>query len=160
MTGSSRTKNKRGRFMTAEQMWAEFAARHGLSGIEYEAWSFGDDAGTLARLVLEGVKTATASAFPLYGPEGEPLPEAGEYSVILDGREEAVCVILTERVEVVPFQDVGADHAFREGEGDRSLACWRTVHERFFTEELARAGLSFRQDMPVVCETFRKVWPE
>ena len=146
--------------MTAEQMWAEFAAGHGLSDAAYEAWAFGDDAGTLARLVLEGTKTATSSALPLYELEGESLPEAGEYSVILDGREEAVCVIRTERVEIVPFQDVGADHAFREGEGDCSLAFWRTVHERFFTEELAQAGLSFRRDMPVLCETFRKVWPE
>ncbi len=146
--------------MTAEQMWAAFAAGHGLSGTAYEAWAFGGDAGTLARLVLEGTKTAASSALPLYELEGEPLPEADEYSVILDGQEEAVCVIQTERVEIVPFQDVGADHAFREGEGDRSLAFWRTVHERFFTEELAQAGLRFRQDMPVVCETFRKVWPE
>ena len=146
--------------MTAEQLWTEFAAANGLQHTDYDAWAFGDDADTLARLVLEGVKTATASAFPLYELEGEPLPEAGEYSVILDGQEEAVCVIRTERVEIIPFLDVGADHASREGEGDRSLAFWRAVHERFFTEELARAGLVFRQDMPVVCEEFQRVWPE
>ncbi|MDE7261709.1 MAG: ASCH domain-containing protein [Oscillospiraceae bacterium] len=146
--------------MTAEQMWAAFAAAKRLEEADYDAWAFGDDAGTLARLVLEGVKTATSSAFPLYGLEGEPLPEAGEYSVILDGREEAVCVIRTERVSVVPFRDVSAEHAYREGEGDRSLAYWREVHQRFFTEELAQAGLAFREDMPVVCEEFCRVWPE
>ena len=141
-------------------MWAAFAAVNHLEAADCEAWAFGDDADNLARLVLEGVKTATSSAFPLYELEGEPLPEAGEYSVILDSREEAVCVIQTERVRVVPFQDVGGDHAYREGEGDRSLAYWRAVHERFFTGELARAGLAFRQDMPVVCEEFRRIWPE
>ena len=146
--------------MTAEQMWAEFAAANGLQHTDHDAWAFGDDADGLARLVLEGVKTATASAFPLYELEGDPLPEAGEYSVILDSQEAAVCVIRTERVEIIPFQDVGADHAFREGEGDRSLAYWRQVHETFFTAELAQAGQVFTPDMPVVCETFRKVWPE
>ena len=146
--------------MTAEQMWAVFAARTGQENEEYDAWAFGDDADTLARLALEGVKTATASAFPLYELEGEPLPEAGEYSVILDSRDEAVCIIRTERVTVVPFRDVGADHARREGEGDPSLAYWRRVHEAFFAEELAQAGLAFDGDLPVVCEEFRRVWPE
>ena len=145
--------------MTADQMWAEFAAANGIQDADWEAWAYGDDTDGLARLTLEGIKTATSSAYPLYALEGEPLPEAGEYSVILDSREEAVCVTRTERVTVVPYRDVGADHARREGEGDRSLAYWRQVHEAFFTEELAQAGLAFDGDMPVVCEEFRCVWP-
>ena len=146
--------------MTAAEMWAEFSARYDLKDVDYDAWAFGDDADALARLTLEGVKTATASAFPLYGLEGEPLPEEGEYSVVLDSREEAVCIIRTVRVEIVPFREVGGDHARREGEGDRTLAYWRAVHERFFAEELAQAGLAFTGEMLVVCEEFRKVWPD
>lgn len=30
----------------------------------------------------------------------------------------------------------------------------------FFTEELARAGMVFRQDLPVVCEEFVKVYSQ
>ena len=145
--------------MTAEQMWAEFAARTGLKGEDYDAWAFGDDTDHLARLTLEGVKTATSSALPLYGLEGEPLPEAGEYSVILDSRDEAVCVIRTTRVYTVPFCEVTAEHARREGEGDRSLAYWRRVHEDFFRKELEEAGLAFAPNMPVVCEEFQVVFP-
>ena len=66
----------------------------------------------------------------------------------------------TERVAVVPYRDVTANHARREGEGDCSLAFWRQVHEAFFTEELARAGMVFRQDLPVVCEEFVKVYSQ
>lgn len=146
--------------MTAEQMWAEFAAAYDITETDYEAWAFGDDADELARLTLAGVKTATSSAFPFYALEEEPLPEAGEYSVILDSREEAVCVIRTEKVTVVPLRDVGEEHARREGEGDLSLEYWRRVHERFFARELADVGQSFTPDMPVVCEEFRRVWPE
>lgn len=146
--------------VTAEQMWAEFASGRGLGNTPYEAWAYGGDADALARLTLAGKKTATSSALPLYGLEGAPLPEAGEYSVILDSRKQAVCVIRTERVAVVPYRDVTADHARREGEGDCSLAFWRQVHQAFFTEELARAGMAFRQDLPVVCEEFVKVYPE
>ena len=146
--------------MNAEQMWAAYAAGHPeAAGADYDAWAFGGDPEGLARLVLSGVKTATASAYPLYALEGEPLPEAGEYSVILDSREEAVCVIRTTRVFTVPFDEVGAEQAFREGEGDRSLDYWRRVHEDFFRAELAEAGLEFSPEMPVVCEEFEVVWP-
>ena len=146
--------------MTAEQMWAEFAAQNNLGDTDWDAWAFGDDTDGLAQLTLEGIKTATSSAFPFYELEGEPLPKAGEYSVILDSREEAVCIIRTERVSVVPFRVIGADHARREGEGDLSLTYWRNVHEAFFAKELTEAGMVFDEDLPVVCEEFRKVWPQ
>ncbi len=141
-------------------MWTEFIAARGLEGVDYDAWAFGGEPGRLAGLVLAGIKTATASAYPLYALEDEPLPEAGEYSVILDSREEAVCIIRTERVFTAPFREVDGEQARREGEGDLSLAYWRRVHEAFFTNELAGAGLTFTPDMPVVCEEFRRVWPE
>ena len=119
----------------------------------------GDDPDTLAELTRKGIKTATASAGPLYELEGEPLPQAGEYSVILGSRDEAVCVIRTTRVYTTPFCEVTAEHARKEGEGNRSLAYWRQVHEDFFRTELAGAGLEFTPDMPVVCEEFEVVYP-
>lgn len=144
--------------MTHEEMWRLFSARENLTA-EYEAWAFGDQPDTLASLVLKGAKTATASAYPLYALEGEPLPQAGEYSVILDSQGEAVCVIKNTKVFVVPFDEVDERQARKEGEGDRSLAYWRTVHERFFTDCMAEAGLSFDPKMKVVCEEFVRVYP-
>ncbi len=145
--------------MTAEQMWAAFAAQAQIAETEYDAWAFGAQADELAELVLAGVKTATASAGPLYELDNEPLPRAGEYSVILNAAGEAVCVIQTTKVYVCPFRAVTAQHAYMEGEGDRSLACWRQVHETFFRSGMERAGLVFDEDMPVVCEEFRLVYP-
>ena len=141
--------------MTAQEMWDAFGASSA-----YEAWAFGDDPDKLAQLVRSGIKTATASAYPLYELEEEPLPRAGEYSVILDTREEAVCVIRTEKVYVTPYRDVTAEHAYKEGEGDRSLGCWRQVHEAFFRKEMEAAGLPFTEDMGVVCEEFVVVYPK
>ena len=140
--------------MTAVEMWKQ----SGLAG-EYDAWSFGDDADGLAALVRGGIKTATCSAYDLYEAEGEDLPQAGDTSVILDSRDEAVCIIRTTRVYIVPFDEVSAEHAFREGEGDRSLEYWRKVHEAFFKEELTSAGLEFSGNSRVVCEEFEVVYP-
>ena len=144
--------------MNAQQMWELFSAGENRD-TSYEAWAFGGAPDQLARLTLEGIKTATASAFPLYELEGEELPKAGEYSVILDSREEAVCIIQTTKVYVVPFAEVSEAHAYKEGEGDRSLAYWRRVHEEFFADCMQEAGLSFTPDMKVVCEEFLRVFP-
>lgn len=144
--------------MNAKEMWKLYSAKE-KSEADYDAWAFGDDADELARLVKEGIKSATASVYPLYALEGEELPKAGEYSVVLDSRENAVCIIRTENVYVVPFSEVSKEHAWKEGEGDRSLAYWCQVHERFFKEELAEAGLTFDESVKVVCEEFERVFP-
>ena len=46
-----------------------------------------------------------------------------------------------------------------EGEGDKSLAYWRQVHEDFFKDCFGEAGLTFTPDSKVVLEEFRKVYP-
>ena len=90
--------------------------------------------------------------------EQEELPRAGEYNVILLTDGTALCITKTTKVSLVPYRNVSADHAFREGEGDRSISYWRKVHEAFFTEELASAGLTFTENMTVVCEEFQVVF--
>lgn len=145
--------------MTHQQLWAAYRAAHPEAGEDYEAWAYGADPDALAELTRAGIKTATASAGVWYEGGEEPLPRAGEYSVILDSRDEAVCVIRTTRVYTVPFDQVGAEQAYREGEGDRSLDYWRRAHEDFFRAELEEAGLEFSPSMPVVCEEFEVVWP-
>ena len=139
--------------MTAEELWK----RSGISGT-YEAWAFGEAADKLADLVVRGIKTATCSAYDLYRIEGEPIPEAGEYSVILDSKDEAVCIIRTTKVTVIPFNAVSEEHAFKEGEGDRSLEYWREVHESFLSRELASVRLEFNEETKVVCEEFEVVF--
>ena len=145
--------------MTEKEMWSAFTAVHPEAAeAGYEAWAYGCDPDELARLTLMGIKTATASAYPLYELEGEPLPESGTYSIILWEDGSAACITRTTKVYVIPFKEVGEDQAWREGEGDRSLAYWRSVHEVFFGKELISAGLAFTEDMAVVCEEFEVVF--
>lgn len=141
-------------------MWEEYLSLEKIEDCGYEAWEFGDSPNELASLVKNGIKTATSSAYDLYAKEDEPLPKSGEHSVILSSKDEAVCIIKTVKVEVCKFFDVGADFAFKEGEGDRTLAYWRKVHEDFFTKELQAEGLEFSPEMKVVCEQFELVYPK
>ena len=47
-----------------------------------------------------------------------PLPKENELSVILESKGKSVCIIETTKVVVLPFKQVSADHAYKEGEGD------------------------------------------
>ena len=123
------------------------------------AWSFGatpEQSDELLGLVLDGSKTATSSPRTDYAGEGEPLPEAGMLSIVLDGAGRPRALVVTTEARVVPFDQVDADHARDEGEGDGSLEHWRAAHERFFTEH-AEGGIE--PDMLVVLERFRVVYP-
>ena len=145
--------------MTPKEMWQVYKKINPEIDDEIDAWAFGALADELAELVLRGEKTATASTYELYKLENEPLPQVGSFDVILDSQDKAVCIIEITKVSVVPFNDVSAEHAFKEGEGDKSLAYWQQVHQEFFTECLAEAGLEFSQETGVVLEEFRKVYP-
>ena len=145
--------------MTPKEMWQAYKKINPEIGDTIDAWAFGASADELADLVLCGEKTATSSAYEFYKLENEPLPQAGSFDVILDSQEKAVCIVEITKVAVLPFNEVSADHAFKEGEGDKSLAYWQQVHQAFFTECLAEAGLEFSQEMGVVLEEFRKIYP-
>ncbi len=126
------------------------------------AWAFGgtpEQADELLALVLDGTKRATASAHWAYEVESEEMPRPGELSIVLDGAGHPRALVRTMTIDVVPFSEVGADHARAEGEGDRSLARWREVHESVFTAELVEAGREFSDDMLVVCEVLELLYP-
>ena len=112
--------------MAAKTLWEQSK----LKG-EYEEWAFGDAPDKLCSLVLNGIKKATSSVYILYQIENEPLPKVGEYSVILDSKDNAVCIIKTTKVSVAKYKDVPSSFAEKEGEGDLSLGYWRKVHKVF-----------------------------
>lgn len=141
--------------MKPHELWALFSPN---PSIPYEAWQFGADPDNLAKLVLEGTKQATASLHQLYIDTGETIPQVGQYSVVLNSKEEAVCIIQTTSVQILPFHDVTEDMAFMEGEGDRSLHYWKEVHWDFFQQEAASIGKPFTSDMLIVFETFLLVF--
>ena len=129
--------------------------------LEYTAWGFGntsDMADNLGDLVRRGVKIATASLVWAYQAEGEPYPEVGDISIILDGRGDPMCIIETTDVEIMAFNSVSEKHAYEEGEGDRSLDYWREVHWAFFSEECNSIGREPAGNMPVVCERFQLIY--
>ena len=145
--------------MTPQEMWNAYKKINPSIGDEIDAWAFGVEADLLADLVLKGEKTATASAYDLYALADEALPQEGIFDIILDSQDQAVCIVEITKVSVQPFHQVSADHAFKEGEGDKSLAYWRQVHEDCFAEWLREAGMTFTPNSKVVLEQVRTDYP-
>jgi len=114
------------------------------------SFAFGDGprlANELLALVLRGVKTATCST------EDEPnMSTPGERWIVLDGQGQPRCVIETTEITFRRYGEVDAAFAHDEGEGDRSLAYWRSAHRQYF----GRLG-RFSEDMMLMCERFRLV---
>ena len=149
--------------MTDREMWNRFCNENNIAAdMPYEAWAFcggGPFADELAALVLEGTKMATSSSLISFETEGQPLPKAGCYSVILHQDGQAACIIRDTKVSLVPFLEVSEDHARKEGEGNRSLAEWREVHRRAFAPDYHAAGKEFDEKGVCVLEEFELVYP-
>lgn len=127
----------------------------------YDVCVFGDDeqmARELADLVLSGTKRGTAGSLAYYQDQGIRMPRPGDLSIVTDWAGVPQCVIETRTVQVVPMDEVGAEFAAIEGEGDGSLAWWRDAHRRYFERECQRAGRPFDEKMLLACETFEVVF--
>ena len=145
-----------------EAFWQAFCRLHDVPvEARHDVFAFGDDRATqdeLIDLVLHGPKRATAALVLEFEAAGDPLPEVGCHSIVLDGSGRPRCVVRTTRVDIRPFAEVDAQFAWDEGEDDRTLASWLDGHRRYFTRACAKLGTEFQEDMPVVLERFALVW--
>lgn len=143
--------------MKAEELWEEFCSKKNIDiDTPYEAWAFGAAPDELLDLVVKGVKFGTASAYDCYAVEDalDEIPKIGDYSVLLDSNDEAVCVIRDYDVYIRKFSEVSPFHAYAEGEEDRSLVAWRKIHTDFFTSEFEEIDVKLSGDSLIICEKF------
>jgi uncharacterized protein YhfF len=127
----------------------------------FEAFHFDDNersADELAQLVLAGRKRATAGLVWSFEAASISLPKVGDLSVVTNWARTPLCIIETRRVDVVAFDEVSAEFAATEGEGDGSLEYWREAHRAYFGRECHRIGRTPEPKMPVVCERFEVVF--
>ncbi len=146
----------------SEAFWREFLRHSAVGNPEYQVVSFGDSpemASELARLVVAGVKRATAYLRRDYEDAGLPLPAVGDFVVVIDGTGAPCCVWRTTQIEVKPLGCADARFAWDEGEGDRTLEWWLAAHQRYFSRQAAREGFQMHDAIETVFERFEVVWP-
>lgn len=119
--------------------------------------AFGDSAelsAELLALIREGPKRGGASLAWAHEFDADPLPVVGEIEIVVDHLNAPALVTRTVAVDIVPFNQVDAAWAVREGEGDGSLAFWREAHWTYFGRECERIGREPSETMLVVCSAF------
>lgn len=144
-------------------MWREYAATLSPPADEEPAVErFGDSAALaddLLGLVLSGTKRATAGLVADFAHDGEPLPRIGGHWIVCDGSGVPRCVLRSVELRIGRLASVDDAFAWDEGEGDRSRGGWLQAHERYFRRTLAARGAEWSDDLEVVFERFRVVWP-
>jgi uncharacterized protein YhfF len=116
----------------------------------------------LVAAVLAGEKTATSSLLVEWEHDGEPLPQAGQLTTVVDSGGSAVGIIELLSAQVIRLGDADLRLAIDEGEGFSSVAQWRAEHERFWNDEVlptlpAELAPSLNDETLIVVERFRVV---
>lgn len=149
-----------------ENMWTDYLAHQPLgshSSTEVpQAWHFcanEADANECAQLVLLGRKRATSPSLWFFESRHEAVPKVGDLNIVTDWNGQAVCIIRTTKVQILPLNQINETHARIEGEGDGSLAWWYQVHWDYYQHELQEFGLIPQPDMPIVFEEFECIFP-
>ena len=96
--------------------------------------------------------------------EKDGIISANVFSTYRDGTQigESVMIVIDSetgdihdtKASVVPFNQVSADYAFKEGEDNRSLNKWCEVHRRAFAKDYEAVGLDFDEKGDYVLEEF------
>lgn len=123
-----------------------------LEKYQFEAWSFGNTkemADELGQLVIEGKKTATCSLLRAYEGYENEIPQVGVYSVLCDGNEKPLCIVMNTHTWICKYNEVDERQAYEEGEGDRTLEYWRKAHQEFFSNYEG-----FHEEDLLICERF------
>ena len=66
-------------------------------------------------------------------------------------------MLKTTALKTIPFDQITEKETAIDGPAVRPLDVWRSVHVKFFTNELAARSKSFSDDMPVTVEKFEIV---
>jgi uncharacterized protein YhfF len=135
--------------------------KHPHRSAKPEVFAFGDTPAALAdelgALVRDGRKRATASLPVEFTSLGQPLPNAGDMAVVTRADGTPIAIIELTEVRHLPFRAVDSAFAADEGEGDGTLAWWRTAHREYFSRVAKKLGAAFDENTAVICQRFRVV---
>jgi len=148
---------------SAEKMWEAFLIKYPDNPIKKAPISFyfcdnEKDANECADLVVNGIKQATATSLWWFEKNKEPLPKVGDQFIITDWAGNAKAIIETTKIDPTPYNEITAEFAATEGEGDKSLAYWKRVHEAYYSREMAPYNEKFDENMIIVCEYFKTIY--
>ncbi|TVU62240.1 ASCH domain-containing protein [Vibrio atlanticus] len=116
------------------------------------------NANLCAQLILNGEKRASCGLEYWYTYEGEARPIIGHLQVVTDWNGKPICIVEITSVSSCPYNEVTAEFAAAEGEGDKSLEWWKKAHWNFFSRECEELKITPSEDMMLMLEHFKVVY--
>jgi len=148
---------------SAESLWNDFLKENPNNTIKQQPISYyfcdnEKDANDCAELVVKGIKQATATSLWWYNKHKEPLPKVGDQHIVTDWHGHAKAIIEITQVTPKPYNEITAEFAEIEGEGDKSLDYWKHVHKAYYKREMEPYGQKFNENMIIICEYFKTIY--
>ncbi|WP_102124375.1 ASCH domain-containing protein [Lactiplantibacillus plantarum] len=148
---------------SAEQLWHAYNESTDTNGASYQTRWFGQqtlpsEVTALADAILAGTKTATTTPLDSYTRNKLPFTQVGDYNVLLNGDMKPGRDSENGGVLLIPFYRISAEHAYHEGDGDRTIGDWRKRKTAEFTPTLEEHGKNLSSDTPMVSEVFEVVY--
>ena len=115
----------------------------------------------IGELAVKSLKRGTCHQAIQFEMDDVPMRRVGDYWIVVKVDGTPVCVIKIIGINIVPFNQVGPEFAASEGpEGGLipSHENWSHAHRGHFIEQCERWGVPWREDNPVVCESFITVY--
>ncbi|WP_417876630.1 ASCH domain-containing protein [Winogradskyella sediminis] len=129
-----------------------------------ESWYFHDnrdDANRLAALVLSRKKKASSGLYTWYKDANADLPKIGTKHIVTNFNGAAKAIIEITKVDTIPFNKIPKSYAALDmGISTNPLQKWKKAHWDFFTSSMVESGETPTEDMLIVCEEFKTIWPE
>lgn len=125
----------------------------------HEAFSVGnrkEDADAGAKLILDGVKTATSSHPSEYGVDPGP-PYPGALSILLDGSGKPVAVLETLEVNLLHLGQLDEEFARDYGEWDCTLETLQSKLATYYGPLMQSVNDGVDGDIQLLCERFQIV---
>lgn len=142
--------------------WEKVKKEKGIQDDFNDAWGFGDNPELkqeMIELILNGKKRTSTNLLIESKLAGYPDSRIGAYHIILDGEDNPTAVIRTVQLTLGKLEDVSDDHAYWEGEGDRTRETYLNEHIKYYKRIGEQLGFEFNLDLELEFERFKLIYP-
>ena len=116
---------------------------------------------SIGELAVKSLKRGTCHQAIQFEMDDVAMRSVGDYWIVVKVDGTPVCVVKIIGINIVPFNQVGPEFAASEGP-ERGLIPshenWSYAHRRYFIKQCECWGVPWREDNPVVCESFITVY--
>jgi len=115
----------------------------------------------IGELAEKSLKRGTCHQAMQFEMDDISMRSVGDYWIVVKVDGTPICVVKLTAIHIAPFNQVGPEFAASEGP-ERGLIPshenWSYAHRRYFMGQCERWGVRWREDNPVVCESFITVY--